>query len=89
MDEFTCDQCRSIVSKLYDGVCGDCFNERDYDDDRYEDEGDWCYYCGGEGWGIVGCDWDSHDPINGPYPGEVEKCPCCNGSGDAKDCTFW
>lgn len=48
-----------------------------------------CHYCGGEGWGIVGCDWDSDDPINGPYDGETQKCPCCHGSGKAKDCTFW
>lgn len=20
---------------------------------------------------------------------KVYKCPCCLGSGDAKDCTFW
>lgn len=48
-----------------------------------------CHYCGGEGWGIVGCDWDSDDPINGPYDGEIQRCPCCGGSGMAKDCTFW
>ena len=34
-------------------------------------------------------DWDSDDPINGPYDGESERCPCCHGSGLAKDCTFW
>lgn len=48
-----------------------------------------CHYCGGEGYGMVGCDWDSSDPINGPYDGEIEDCPCCGGSGLAKDCTFW
>lgn len=48
-----------------------------------------CHYCGGDGYGIVGTDWDSDDPVNGPYDGEIEKCPCCNGSGKAKDCTFW
>lgn len=48
-----------------------------------------CHYCGGDGWGIVGTDWDSDDPINGPYDGETEQCPCCHGSGKAKDCTFW
>lgn len=48
-----------------------------------------CHYCGGEGWGIIGVDWDTDDAINGPYDGEVEKCPCCHGSGLAKDCTFW
>lgn len=48
-----------------------------------------CWHCGGEGAGIVGSDWDSDDPINGPYDGDVEDCPCCGGSGRAKDCTFW
>jgi hypothetical protein len=56
-----------------------------YDEDRESD----CYYCGGQGVGIVGLDWDTDDAINGPYDGETEKCPCCNGSGLAKDCTFW
>ena len=49
----------------------------------------WCHYCGGDGWGIVGTDWDSDDPINGPYDGAIERCPCCHGSGLAKDCVFW
>lgn len=48
-----------------------------------------CHYCRGEGWGFVGTDWDAADPVNGPYPGEAEECPCCGGSGRAKDCTFW
>jgi len=72
------------------------------DDYEYDDEPDCmcmddecpickttCHYCGGEGYGVVGCDWDSDDPINGPYEGEVQKCPCCHGSGKAEDCTFW
>ena len=67
----------------------------DYDE---EQEGEWfdgdpddqrCHYCDGEGWGIVGCDWDTDDAINGPYDGEIQRCPCCHGSGDAKDCCFW
>lgn len=47
-----------------------------------------CHYCGGEGWGIRGHDWPNDDPINDP-DGETERCPCCHGSGQAKDCTFW
>jgi hypothetical protein len=54
-----------------------------------DDEDEYCHYCGGEGWGVIGNDWDSDDPINGPYPGEMERCPCCGGSGKAKDCVFW
>ncbi|MDE2101858.1 MAG: hypothetical protein KGL39_31720 [Patescibacteria group bacterium] len=62
----------------------------DYDDEYYDDDRERaCHYCGGAGWGIVGCDWDSRDPINGPYNGEVEECPCCGGTGNAEDCTFW
>ena len=57
---------------------------RDYDDDD-----EFCWQCGGDGWGIVGVDWDSDDPINGPYNGEIERCPCCGGSGKAEDCTYW
>jgi len=57
----------------------------DDDDDRPRS----CWHCDGEGWGVIGDDWDSSDPINGPYPGEIERCPCCRGSGKAEDCTFW
>lgn len=60
----------------------------DYEEDA-DPDGRACHYCRGEGWGIVGTDWDSDDSINGPYPGEDEKCPCCGGSGAAADCTFW
>ena len=57
--------------------------------DDLNDEHDWrCSYCGGDGWGIVGTDWDTDDAINGPYNGETERCPCCNGSGRAKDMIF-
>ena len=59
----------------------------DHDDD-YDDESR-CWQCGGQGWGIVGVDWDCDDPINGPYDGECETCPCCGGSGQADDCTYW
>ena len=62
--------------------------EEDPGFDEDDDERD-CSYCGGEGWGIVGTDWDTDDAINGPYDGEIEKCPNCGGSGDADDMTFW
>lgn len=61
-----------------------------FDEDCYGDPEELsCHYCHGEGYGVVGTDWDSDDPINGPYDGEIEKCPCCHGSGKAGDCTFW
>lgn len=62
--------------------------EIDYDD-LYDPGDEPCHTCGGDGWGIVGVDWDSDDPINGPYDGEIEKCPNCKGSGLAKDCWYW
>ena len=62
----------------------------EYNDRRdYEEYGEDCHYCCGQGWGIIGVDWDSPDPINGPYDGESETCPCCGGSGRAEDSTFW
>ncbi len=48
-----------------------------------------CTYCGGDGYGIVGTDWDSDDYINGPYDGQIQRCPNCHGTGKAKDMTFW
>ena len=59
-----------------------------YGGDDYTDDPT-CHYCGGDGYGIVGTDWDSDDPINGPYDGEIERCPCCGGTGKASDCRFW
>jgi hypothetical protein len=65
---------------------------KDYSDDFDDFDGDpddlRCHYCRGEGWGIIGCDWDSDDPVN-EFPGEIQRCPCCYGSGKADDCTFW
>lgn len=63
--------------------------EGDYPEDDYDRDPDAsCHYCRGEGWGLAGVDWGNDDPVNTP-DGEVEVCPCCGGSGDADDCTFW
>lgn len=62
-----------------------CGEDSDQDDESHE----LCHLCGGDRWGIIGVDWDCDDPINGPYDGEIEQCPCCNGSGLEKDATFW
>ena len=66
-------------------------NEQAPDDDYNDGDPDRhaCHHCGGEGWGIVGTDWDCDDAINGPYDGEIERCTCCGGTGKAKDCTWW
>jgi len=61
--------------------------DEDFDDDDPDLE--LCHTCRGDGWGIVGVDWDSDDYINGPYDGEVSPCPNCGGSGLEKDCTYW
>ena len=62
-------------------------NDEFYDD---EDENDNpCPHCHGEGWGIIGVDWECDDPINGPYDGDIEKCPFCNGSGREEDVWIW
>jgi len=58
--------------------------EEDFDPER-----DLCWTCGGDGWGIIGTDWDSDDYVNGPYLGEIERCPNCRGSGRAEDCWYW
>jgi len=67
----------------------DTHNENPIDYDYFDDEEIPCWQCQGEGYGIVGMDWDSDDPINGPYNGDIQQCPCCNGSGLADDCTYW
>lgn len=98
--ELECLKCGGPTAALYNGMCGACASWLEGPTaPPYSAPDDWecydtledsrCHYCGGDGWGIVGTDWDSDDPINGPYPGEIQQCPCCNGSGDADDCTFW
>lgn len=57
----------------------------DYDYDDLDPEYYNCHYCGGDGF-MFGCDLD--DPLW--YDDDTAyKCPCCLGSGNAKDCTFW
>ena len=73
---------------------GDYMNDGiNFDDDDLSDYNaadDYpCYYCDGDGWGIVGVDWDSDDCINGPYDGDIERCPCCGGTGRGRDESFW
>lgn len=59
------------------------------EDDRYDDEDvAICWRCDGEGFGVVGLDWDNDDPINDD-DGDAETCDCCGGSGLAEDCVYW
>jgi len=48
-----------------------------------------CPHCDGDGFGIVGVDWDCEDGINGPYDGDTERCPWCYGSGKMSDVWLW
>jgi hypothetical protein len=45
-----------------------------------------CHYCGGEGGGFV--EDFGLDPLLYGFR-EYVNCPCCKGSGLAKDETFW
>lgn len=59
--------------------------QSDYDDEWSGEEDDCCHYCGGDGC-VMGDELD--DPLW--YDADkVYRCPCCNGSGAGKDCTFW
>jgi hypothetical protein len=63
-----------------------CHDDMNYDGDPDEQR---CWRCHGQGWGIVGCDWDSDDPDDESSDGEIEECDCCGGSGLAEDCEYW
>lgn len=99
---YVCDNCKDdnkeafhygvhdATGKFWDDLCNDCFDLLGCSCPDYPDEDDdSCHYCGGDGWGIVGLDWDCEDGVNGPYNGEIGECPNCHGSGKAKDMTFW
>lgn len=46
-----------------------------------------CHWCGGDGFAeSTDPFWDGWDKWGNPA---LIDCPCCGGSGDAKDCTFW
>lgn len=70
-----------------DGLKNDI--EVDCDDEYDRDpESDYCWTCGGEGWGVRGEDWTNDDSVNDP-DGEIERCPNCRGSGSADDVWYW
>lgn len=61
--------------------------DHDHDDDEFDSDR-FCWRCGGDGFGIVGSDWDNDDPIN-EDDGTIERCDCCGGTGLAEDCRYW
>ncbi len=67
--------------------------QEDIEDEISQGSGDeGCTYCGGDGYGVEGEDWEMDDPINGPWNADengISPCPNCHGSGLAKDMTFW
>jgi hypothetical protein len=64
----------------------------EYDDSERDDD---CWQCRGEKYLVAGEDIEIQDAVNnydwsmGCHAGEVGKCPCCGGTGLAKDCTYW
>ena len=58
----------------------------DAEDDYEPDDGDDCYFCGGEGFD------ECHDPLECCQEHTADGlCPClsCGGTGLAKDMTIW
>lgn len=55
------------------------------DDDDFDNGESNCHVCLGEGtvWGEELDDPDWYEPSS------LYKCPCCGGTGHAKDCTYW
>jgi hypothetical protein len=73
------------AGRLLPAAPGSASPSQHEDDWEHDDGQDHCHFCGGEGW-VMGDDLD--DPLW--YDRDAAyKCPCCHGSGDAKDCTFW
>lgn len=64
----------------HDCACGD---------DECPSCGARCTECGGDGWGILGCDFCNIDPLWDGPDGQIVECPNCHGSGLAKDMTYW
>ena len=62
-------------------TCSASHDEADYYDDETDQN---CHFCGGDGY-MMGDELDDLDMYDAD---KVYKCPCCRGSGDAKDCTF-
>jgi len=59
----------------------------DFHPSDFEEPESPCWQCGGEGGGFVDEDWSGR--IGWDTVGEYQTCPCCGGSGDAKDCRYW
>ena len=74
----------TLFGTNYDGALTDGEPERD-DDDDYDNGEHRCHECLGDGY-VFGDDMGDPDWYE---PGKTYRCPCCNGSGDAKDCTYW
>ena len=64
-------------------------SEQESDDDWDDcDPDSECWQCNGEGYVIIGEEVPARD-IDLGDEGKSRACPCCNGSGSAKDETYW
>lgn len=72
-------QCRATFQQLEDFARA----VDEYEDAEPRED---CHYCGGEGYG----DYQdfNEDPLWVGFDTTI-PCPCCKGSGAAKDETFW
>lgn len=54
-------------------------------DEEFCNGEDRCHQCLGDGF-VFGEELDDPDMYE---PSQTYTCPCCRGSGHAKDCTYW
>lgn len=64
------------------------YEECDCGDDDCPECGRACHTCHGECVVIIGEDVPARD-IDLGSEGETRPCPNCNGSGMARDCSYW
>jgi len=58
------------------------------DDDFYDPDEGYCWQCGGDGY-VDGEDIAQFYDYGWIDINKIYTCPCCGGTGDAKDCTYW
>lgn len=82
----TPDSANAAIAALPLAPCSaSCAPDDRPDDDDFDNGEGRCHVCLGEGY-VFGDEMDDPDWYE---PGKTYNCPCCRGSGDAKDCTYW
>lgn len=86
---FYCDQCGKDFAedKAYGIPAPHALSTNDEFDDDCDPDAE-CWQCGGECYVVIGEDVSARD-IDLGNEGKLRVCPCCNGSGLAKDETYW